>query len=313
MPETPYVLRPDLTGIVNAFKNEEETFIADEIYPRVPVNDTTYEWDNFDDATFFNLYDDQVGPTSRPNEIFWNATKFTGAVVDHYLQTPIPYADLETDSGKLFQLEKTGSMFVTNAILLNREKRAADATFTAANYPADQRVTLSGTSQWSHVDSDPIPVIKAALRKPWQRPSHMVFGAEAWDGFSSNRKIVEAVLGTGAAQGNVTEQQVADLFRVSKVLIGEAKANSAALGQAITQGFLWGKHVALLYINPLARNTVGNPPTWGITPQLGNRYAGTIQDGQMGGQGGEWVRVGERVNEHIVSNRCGYLFTNAVA
>jgi len=313
MANSPFVQRPDLTGIVTAFRNDEETFIADLIYPRLPVEDKSYQWDRFKDATFFNMPDDLVGPTSRPNEINWEAETLTGLVYDHYLQTPVPFGDLATASGKLFKLEQTASMFTTNAILLNRERRAANLTFDLNQYAADLRVTLSGTSQFSHVDSDPIPVIKAALRRPWMRPNTMVFGAEAWDSFSSNRKIVEAVLGTGAAQGNVTEQQVASLFRVKTVAVGEAKGNLAALGQATNLGFLWGKHLSLLYVNPLSRYTVGMPPTWGISAQLGTRYAGTVADGQMGGDGGEWVRVGEKINEHIVSTRCGYFFQNAVA
>jgi len=312
MPNTPFTQRTDLTGIAIAYKNE--AYIADEIYPYIPVNERSFEWDEFEQSTYFDMVDDTVGPTSQPNQIRWTSSRKPGRVLDRALDSPVPYSDLQTESGKLLNPDQIAATLVMELVALNREKRAADLTFNLNNYPSTQRATLSGTSQWSDiVNSNPISAIEDALDIPLMRPNCIVFGSEAWKGLRRHPKIVEAVVGTGAQYGLATVTQVASLFEVDRILIGRARGNAAVFGQDASIQRLWGKHCSLLYHNPLSRSAIDVPPTWGMTARLGDRIAGQIDDPDMGMRGGHRVRAGESVQEFIAANFCGYFFQNAVA
>ncbi len=53
--------------------------------------------------------------------------------------------------------------------------------------------------------------------------------------------------------------------------------------------------------------------TFGLTAEEGTRRAGSIPDPHIGLDGGEIVKVGERVKELIIAPMAGYLIADAVA
>ena len=123
--------------------------------------------------------------------------------------------------------------------------------------------------------------------------------------------MVQAVFGPLATAGLVQEDQVAKVFGLRAVLVGEAIVNTAKPGQTMVQARAWGKHCAFLHSNPVATNDRG--ATFGFTAQFGNREAGSQPDGDIGLRGGVRVRVGESIKEVLSQSRLGYLYTNAVA
>ena len=75
---------------------------------------------------------------------------------------------------------------------------------------------------------------------------------------------------------------------------------------------MWGKHAALLHLNPIA-GIRGNGITFGYTAEFGSRVAGSIPEPKVGLRGAQRVRAGESVNEIISASDVGYFFQNCVA
>ena len=98
---------------------------------------------------------------------------------------------------------------------------------------------------------------------------------------------------------------------ITQVLVGDAWSNTAKQGQTTTLARAWGKHIAMLYLNPLASVEQGGI-TFGFTAQYGDRLAGRIEDPDIGLQGGFRIRTGERVRELISAQDVGYFVQNAV-
>ena len=118
-------------------------------------------------------------------------------------------------------------------------------------------MTLSGNSQWNHAASNPITDVQAMLRRTVRRPNVLVFGALSWDAFRAHEKTLRAISGATLTQGATTsgglatEAQVAALFRVADVVIGEAKYDTEEYLSADTSlEYIWGKHVAAVYRHP---------------------------------------------------------------
>jgi hypothetical protein len=318
MTRSPFQIQPDLTGIAIAYKNQE--YIADMIAPRETVNAELFEWDELNIDSMYEFHDDQVGRLSAPNRVTFASTRKPGSTVDHGLDSPIPQKDMDNYQGVGASPLAIATEGVTELVMLNREKRVADVVQTAANYKAGNTIPLSGTSQFSdYTNSNPVDAILTALDIPLVRPRVMVLSNYGWRVLRQHPKVVESVKGTGAgsdARGVVARQQVADLLELDAVYVGttRGKATPHNVDAAVsTPARIWGKHLALLGVDPMARLLNMNRPTFLMTAQFGNRVAGTIQDPDMGLKGGVRVRAGEMVREVIMTKECSYFFENAFA
>lgn len=323
----PFPIQQALARITMAYRNQ--SFIADRVLPRVPVPSEAFKYSKYTQADAFTIPDTKVGRKSRPNEIDWTATETASATQDYGLDDLIPNFDVQQAAANMVNngvqaidpLARSTEL-LNQLVALDRENRVAnDATsgvFTLGTYPAANRTTLAGTTQWSDfTNSDPVQAILTGLDTPLIRPNVMVIGQAAWSKLRTHPKISAAVypMGGNATGGGtaVARQALADLFELEEVLVGQSFYNSAKPGQTATMARLWGKHCALIYRspNPAAQ---GGDATFGFTAQWGDRIGGIVEtDAKVGLRGGVRVRVGESVKEIISANDVGYFFQNAVA
>lgn len=305
---SPYPIDPALTAIAIAYRNP--SYIADMVLPRIPVDKQKFSFLSYATDTMFNVPDTRVGRRSKPNEIQLESTEVTDSTEDYALDGGVPNVDIENSDPRYDPLGNE-VMFLQEMIALDREKRAAAIVHNAASYDAALKVTLAGASQFTDAAADVIAVINDALDQPLMRPNQMVLSQYGWTKLRSNPKIVEAVKGTGAKQGNATRQAVADLFEIDEIIVGSARANSSKRGQAPTIARLWGKHIALLHKAPViqAKGAV----TFGGTFEFGGRIASQWEDKNMGMRGGIACRTGESLRERVIASQAGYFLENAFA
>ena len=306
----PFPIDPHLTGIVVAYKNPD--YIADLVLPRVPVGLQDFKYWSYPIEETFAIPDTHVGRRGRPNEVDLTATETSSSTRDYGLDDPVPQADIDNAPPNHSPVDQA-SMQLMDYIMLDRELRTANLVFAAGNYPTGNKVTLSGTDQWSdYVNSDPIDDISVALDACLIRPNQMTIGQEAWTKLARHPKIMKAVHGNDGDTGIARRQQVAELFELSRgIHVGQSRRNTAKKGQSATLARVWGKHCGLHFIESNAKTRQGI--TFGFTAQWGSRIAGSEADKDIGLRGGQRVRVGESVRELIVAGQAGYLITDAVA
>jgi hypothetical protein len=319
MSQTPFVIQPRLTSIALTYRNEK--MIADLVLPRVPVDSQTFKYSKFTQEDAFTVPDTKVGPKSAVNEIDWTATEASASTQDYALEDLIPGYDVQAAQAAQaaqgvmpIDPQARSTELITSLLELDRETRAANLVFNAATYPAANKATLSGTSQWSdYTNSNPVTAILSAMDGMLVRPNSLVIGQAVWTILRQHPKVVQAILGNTNNAGVVNLQQVADLLEIENLLVGKGWSNSSKRGQTPTMARLWGKFAALLYIDPNANSAQG-AMTFGITGQWGTRIAGTVEnDPSIGMRGGTRVRVGESVKELVLASDAGYLFSAAVA
>lgn len=318
-PNRPFVVDPVLTAVAVGYRNEAQTLIADEVLPRVAVGGERFKWTEYPLEEGFNIPDTRVGRRGRTNQLEFSGKEKDGSVEDHGLETPIPNSDIDAaataraEKRSTYDPEAHSTMMLMDTVLNVRESRVAAIVQDLNSYAASRRVTLSGTDQFSdYTNSNPIDVIKTGLESTLvYRANTMVFGQAAWSKFSSHPHVVNAIRGNLTNKGMVTREEVAAMFEVKKVLVGEGWVNSAKPGQTVNLTRAWGKHISLLHINPLARPEQGI--TFGMTAQYGSRISGRIVDEDVGLQGGVRIRTGERIKELIIAKDVGYFIQNAVA
>lgn len=298
----PFVINEHLTGIALAYVNT--ALIADRVLPRITVGKQEYQWFKYSKDERFTVPPTQVSRRGRVNEVEFGASEDTSSTKDHGLEDPVPQADIDNAPAGYDPLGHATEA-LTDLILLDREIRVASKVFDPNSFAAGFSETPAAPDKWDQDTGNPIPQILDALNTPIMRPNVLVMGTAAFTALRTNPFISKAIHGNSGDTGIASRAQIASLFEVEELLVGEGWLNSAKPGQPMTQVRVWGDSCAMIYRNRLANNRRGL--TFGWTAQWGTRIAGQWEDKNIGLRGGQRVRVGESVDEKIVANDCGYL------
>lgn len=313
----PFTVSTTATAVAVAYT--QSNLVADLVLPRVPVATQRFSYNVYNKEDGFTVPETEVGRKGKPNELEFGSKELTEQTVDHGLDTPIPNADVQNWEGArangnttLVDPRLRATRALTQAMLTRREKRVADIVTNVANYGTDNRIVLSGTSQWSdYAASDPSRAIPDVLDGMLMRPTDVVMGRRVWSYLSRHPKICAAVFKNGTNNGLVTREQFAELFELPNApIIGEGWLNTAAKGQPVNMQRIWGNDCLFFHRDMNADTEYG--VTFGFTAQFGDRVAGSIVDPDLGIRGGERQRVGESVKELIIAADLAYLFKNAV-
>lgn len=307
----PFPIDTRLTGITLAYQNK--ALIADEVLPRIAVGGQTFKWLKHNKADRFTVPDTLVGRKGRPNEVEFSATESPGQVFDYGLDDVVPNDDIAAAPAGYDPLGNAAEG-LTDLILLDREVRVANLVFAPATYPTGNKEQNTTGEFWNDPTSSPHTQIMDVLETPLMRPNIAVFSQKVYDRLRVHPKIVAAVFSNGGNAGTggmVTRQQLADLFELEAIYVGQAYVNTAKPGQTATLARAWGNHAAFLHRNRLA-NTRSPQMTFGYTAQWQGRVSGQIAEPQTGLRGAVRVRVGESVNEIVCASDVGYFIEDAI-
>jgi hypothetical protein len=310
---------PERTGIALAVTNKR--MIADEVLPRVPVGGYTFQWNKFNIADQMTVPDTIIGRTGVANEVEFGITRETGSVEDHALGAWIPEVDRMEGAKIGYDPLDAHIVALTRVLILRHELHVATSVFTLSTYPTANRATLSGTDQFSHASSKPFDTISAALEVPLMRPNILVFNRPGFMAVRKHPDITARIVAPGsgnsettnAAGPSATAEQIATLFEVDRVLIGEARLNVAAPGETANNQRVWGNHLAMLYQGEDIVSTIGQDTTFGFVAELGARDAFIEFDKKRGRWGSYYQRVAETKRAVIAANDQAYFLQNIIA
>ncbi len=315
MAKAPFTYNPQLTGIALAYSNPAYSLIADQVLPLVLVPTENFAYLSFPKEDAFTVPDTRVGRTSKVNQVEFGGSMVSATTEDYGLEDPIPQKDMVNASQSALGYDPMGKAteYLTNLILLDREVRAAGLVFNANSYPAANKTTLSGTTQWSDfVNSDPVAAILDARDLLTMPGNTLVLGQLVWTKLKQHPKVISKVLGSANSVGLVSRQAFMDALEIPRLSIGHSFVNSARKGQTVSLARTWGKHAAILFIDESADTNRG--ATFGYTAEFQNRVAGLIlDDPDIGLRGGVRVRVGMSCKELVAASDLGYFWQNAIA
>ncbi len=308
----PFKTNAQLLAIHLAVMNQPDDFIASQVLPEVYVGPkSTYEfYKRSDTGATYALKDVRAPRRGKLNELEIGEELLLGETKDYGYRTVIPVSDML--NAEELELKLIRQNDISHILKIAREKRVSDLVFNAASYKPTLRETLAGTSQWSHVDSNPVKAIDAAGLKMLVRFNTIVMGAEVWNEVKHNVNARKTIYGENSSKA-ISVSDFEEYFG-AKILIGRAQYRSSAEGLPEAFARLWGKHCALLHINPNAQPK-SLVSTFGWTARSGERsgYALEKFDDEEGLRGAWVIKSGDSLEERIADNNLGYFFQNAVA
>jgi len=309
MKKSPFPRDQHLTAIAIAYRNPDVELIADSILPRVPVGNREFKWFEYDLASHYTIPNTRVGRLSKVNRVEIQGEERTAACEDFGIDIPLSNDDIRNAPKGVDPRDRAVSR-ATDIVLLDREVRTAQLVFNADLYPDSNKETLSGSSQFTHADSNPLKTLHDSLDKCLVRPNVVVFGQAAWSAFSMHAKVVAAGHGNSGTSGKVSRERAAELLEVSEVLVGRSYLNIAKPGLTPVFERVWGPHVLAFYRDRTA--DVSGGLTFGLTAVWGDRVAGSKEE-DIGLHGGVMVRSGESVKELVVAKHAAFFLEDAAA
>lgn len=302
---------PVLTSTAIAYSNDD--YIAEMIFPTFSVKKQSAKHFIYDRGRFHKL-DTRRGQGGNSKEVSHNLT--TGQPYyceDHALKEFVADEDVENaETPTTPYIDATEN--IVDLLMVDREKALADMLGDTA--VLTQNVTLSGTSQFSdYTNSDPFSVIETGMQTVHsaihRNPNTAILGKEVWDKLKHHPAFLERV--KYSQKGVISEDLLASLIGVDRVLIGGAGYNTANEGQTDSMSYIWGKNIILAYIAPSVRPklmTLGLTYTWSEKPMTAKKLRSTDEDDREGA----FVRIGSwYYDQQIVAAAAGYLIKNAVA
>lgn len=308
-PAAARVVDPVLSTVAQGYKNNE--MVASYLFPAVPVNLRGGNVITFGKEGFM-LYASQRAPGENTKRVRFGFAGAPFALVDYSLEGLVPMeVQEEAMNGPGIDMGAGAVGEVSAIMALRLEKQAADIARAAASYAAANKITLSGTGQWSDFSgtSDPIASIetaKEAVRAATgKRPNTIVMGAVVMAKLKQHPKIVDRIKYTG--RDVATPELLASLFGVERVVSGDSIYSNDA-GTAFTD--VWGKDVVVAYTQ-LGSLQSGGLPSYGYTYQL--RGYPQVEEAYYDRNAKSWIYPVTRVEAPVMASAAaGYLITNAV-
>lgn len=308
MPNTVFEVNPEYTAIAIAYKNPEANYIADKIFPYIPVDSSDFKYNEYPKEESFTVPDTRVGRTSEPTRVEFSTKSKTASVEDYALDVPVPGSDVEKAKNSKYDPKGRAIEGATNLVLLDRELRCAKLARNLANYA--QKETLTTGSYFNDDSSNPIKTILSAREKMIVDPNCLLLGSDVWNYLRQHPKVVKATNRNSGDAGVAARQAVAELLEVNEIIVGNTRYNRAKKGHSAILEPCWKGICSLIYRDSTADTHQG--VTWGLTARFGDRFAGDYFDPKMGARGGEVVRSGECVKELVIAPDCGYAFENVL-
>jgi len=318
-----------LTNVAVAYMQDHNNFIADKVFPIVPVankSDIYYKW-NKDD--FFR---DEAQKRGDGEE---SAGSGVDLATDSYLADVWAlHKDLgdqtRANADKEIDLEASMTEFLMQKLLIRRDrlfatnylatgKWATDITGTAATSDATH------TIQWNDdANSDPFTDISngqtAMLQNTGHEPNVLTLGYPVYQALRKHPLVIDRVKYTLQADAKkITPELLAAAFDVDRVVVAKATYNSAKKGAAASYNFAVGK-VALLSYAPDAPGlmipSAGYIFGWdGLEGENAFGIASWTEPVPNRGKPGSTIRVEAEMafDMKLVGADLGYFFTSIVS
>lgn len=242
-----------LTDISLAYKQDSDAFKAESIFPVVPVAKQSDKYFVFDKAAWLRSEAGQLAPgaeTRGANFTLSNASYYCDVVGVH-----MDVSDqLRGNADEALDIDTSATEYVTEQILLKREIDCFDMVFETSSWTGSSTGSdIAGSSdftQWSTVSSTPIADVnlqaEAIKKNTGRHPNVLVLSRDVFTVLNKNTDILDRIKHT--QRGVVTEDLLAGLFGVERVIVADAVKNAANEGASASMNFVASDTAWLGYV-----------------------------------------------------------------
>jgi hypothetical protein len=250
---------PILTKVLLGYQNQ--TFVAESLFPRVPVLISGGRVIQFGKEAF-QAYNTLRAPGSDTKRITFGYQGIPYALENHALDAVVPrewLRDVAIQPG--IDLATRAINLTARVLELELEVQAATLATNAANYDANHKLALAGATKWSASTGTPktdIDNAREAIRSTTgMYPNVLQLSPVAFNALRNNPNIESRFQYTSAQ--SITAEMLATLLDIPQVTVGKAvKSDDSG-----TFTDVWGNNAILAYVPAVAASI--EEPSYGYT------------------------------------------------
>lgn len=305
-----------LTNISVAYIQEQANFIANRVFPMVPVEKQS---DKFFKYTKGDWFRDEAQLRAPATE---SAGSGYGLSTDNYSTSVYAFHkdvddQVRANSDNPLNPDRDATTFVTQRMLLRQEIDWSSTYFTTGVWATDKTGGTDFTVWSNYTSSDPIEDIEAGkstmLTNTGFMPNTLVLGYDVFRQLRHHPDVVDRIKYTSSEVP--AEGILARLFGIDRVLVTRAIKNSAAEGASDSFAQVHGKNAALYYVAPspgLLTPSAGYQFAWrGVSDGMGQNIG--ITRFRMPELRADRIEAQMAWDYKVVSTDLGYFFSGCVA
>lgn len=245
-----------LTNVGVAFTQEQSVYVADQVFPVVPVSHKSDLFYRYDQSDWFRDEAKERSPRSE------SAGGGFSATTDSYTtKTNAFHIDIDDEeranADSWFQLDSDAAKLIMQKLLIRRERLFNANFFTTGVWAQDVAGIASapGAGQtifWDAAAGDPVADIDKAkaymLKNGIVLPNTLTLGYEVYIALRNNLRIRDQLKYTTSTMA--TSEILATMFDVDKVVISKAVYATNLQGQTGAYSFINSKSALLTYTPP---------------------------------------------------------------
>ena len=246
-----------MTNISVAYLQDASAFIADKVFPIVPVRRQSDVFYVYNKGDFMH---DEAQVRGAGTESAGGDYGVAASDPYHCRKHAFHYDVTEEERANYdepLNADTDATEFVSQKMLIRREMEWASKFFKTGVWGteitgADSNPSSGQAIKWNLATSNPIlDITNAAVQMASEtgyRPNTLVLSPFAFNALKNHEDILDRIKYT--QKGIVTTDLLATLFEVQHVYVAWSVVNSAAKGATDSVSFIMGKHALLCYANP---------------------------------------------------------------
>lgn len=245
-----------LTNISVGFMQSADDFVADKVFPIVPVAKQSNKYFLYDRSYWFRSEMQKRGPATESAGGGWALSTATYSADVYAVHKDIDN-QTEANTDAPLSLRTDATNWCSQQALLQKDKVWVANFFATSLWTGDQTGVSAGPGanqflQFDAASSHPFNTIEtqriAIKKRTGYWPNTLVLGAEVWSILKNHADLLDRIKYT--QRGIVTPDLLAGALDIDRVIIAGGVENTAAEGATASYSFLAGKSMLLAYVAP---------------------------------------------------------------
>lgn len=314
-----------LSNLSIAYRNP--MYIADQVFPTVPVKKQSDYFFKFLRGDWFRNDAGVRGPGAQAKRGGYKLSSDTYACKEYAFAHPIPI-ELINNADDVLKPMETGINFVTESILLAKERVVSTLITTASNWSNEDAAGLWAATDATNTFLTDVLYRRETIRQAIGRfPNTLIMDAKTYKGLKESSVLLDRIkyTGTNGNPADVTPQMIAMLCSLDRVLVGGAIYTSdeeTLAGTEFTAVDLWETNATKgsAWLGYVAPNPQVDIPSAGYTFAWNNTNIPDEIVAQTGARSvrrwweaaeKQWVvEASEAFDAKITSSVSGFLWTD---
>jgi hypothetical protein len=240
-----------LTNI--SIKYSNLAYIADRLFPQVPVNKQSDKIPAYDKSHWFRNEARLRAPGTKSEGGGWAVDTSATYFCDRFSYRHEIDDETRDNADAPFNLDSEATEFVTDKMQMKREVSWATDFFTTSVWTGDKVAGTDFTAWSDYASSDPLidlteyrDTVEARIGR---EPNKLVIGKQVWNKLKWHPSLIDTIKYT--QKGQVSLDLFNSLAEFEATEVGRALYTTTVEGTAeasVTYSRIWGKHALLLYV-----------------------------------------------------------------